>query len=121
MASRKHNTLSLDLGGVSFALFKFSIAWITKNISEVPPFSSKLESDLVLHNIVCTAKAPTTLLQNLADRIHRDLVTNLLVDDGIEQGAGCVSSFRSSDEVGVRETRNRSLYLLVTTAVHKRQ
>ena len=65
-----------------------------------------MESDLVLHDIVRTAKAPTTLLQNLADRIDRNLVANLLVDDGIQQGTGCVSSFRSSDEVGEGESQS---------------
>jgi len=57
----------------------------------------KLDCDLVLHDIVRTAKAATTLLQNLADRINRNLETNLLVDHGIEQGTGRVSSFRSGD------------------------
>ena len=76
-----------------------------------------MESDLILHDIVRTAKASTTLLQNLADCIDRNLVANLLVDDGIEQGTGGVSSFRSSDEVGVREGRNRALCLLVTAIV----
>lgn len=107
----------MDLGGVSFALFKFSIAWRRKGLRSLPLHLVQLETDLVLHDIVRTAKAPTTLLQNLADRINRNLVADLLVDDGIEQGAGCVSSLRGSDEVGVREGSYCILCLLVTTAV----
>ena len=80
-----------------------------------------MESDLVLHDIVRTAKAPTTLLQNLADRIDRNLVTNLLVDDGVQQGTGCVSSFPSSDEVRVSEGCDRGLCLLIAAAVYSRQ
>lgn len=74
----------LGLGRCLFRPLQVFHCLDNQNISEIPLSSCKKVCDLVLHDIVCTAKAPTTLLQNLANRIDRNLVANLLVDDGIE-------------------------------------